>query len=148
MMKRADRVAKEIKKIMGGIVPAEMKPPLEGFVTVGTTPTIDTTIRIYVWGSHTSLATTAKDVLDGLDSVETLSSSGIRDGFLRLAAIMDVDTTTSNRKYHFGPVSVAQLFGKMPQFWGVFVAHNTGVALNATAANHEIKYTGIELESV
>ena len=121
---------------------------LEGFVTVGTTPTIDTTIRIYVWGSHTSLATTAKDVLDGLDSVETLNSEGIRDKLLKLAAVLNVDETVSNQKYHFGPLSIAQLFGQMPEFWGVFVTHNTGVNLNATAANHEIKFTPIEFESV
>lgn len=121
---------------------------LEGFVTVGTTPTIDTTIRIYVWGSHTALSTTAKDALDGADSAETLNSEGIRNLLLKRAATLQVDETVSNQTYYFGPLSIAELFGEMPQYWGVFVAHDTGVNLNSTGSNHEIKYTGIEFETV
>ena len=122
---------------------------LEGFLTVGTTPTVDTTIRVYVWGSHTSLGTTAKDVLDGTDSAETLTSGGVRDGFLVRAKSLRVDATTSNRQYEFGPISVAGVLGldTLPQFWGVFVAHDTGVNLNSTAGNHEMKYTGIKFDS-
>lgn len=120
---------------------------LEGFVTVGTTPTINTEIRVYVWGSHTSLVSVAKDVMDGADSAETLTVAGIRDGFMRRAATLRVDSTTSDRTYNFGPISIAQLFGQVPQYWGIFVTHNTGVALNSTAGNHEFKYTGIKFDS-
>ena len=120
---------------------------VEGFVTVGTTPTVDTEIRVYVWGSHTSLATAAKDDLDGADGTRTLSSAGVRDGFMVRVATMRVDTTTSDRKYHYGPVSIRAVFDEMPQYWGVFVTHNTGVALNATGTNHEHKYTGIKYDS-
>jgi len=120
---------------------------VEGFITVGTTPTIDTEIRVYLWGSHTSLGTTAKDVLDGTDSAETIISEGVRDGFLVRIATMRVDATTSNRTYNFGPKSVRDVFGEMPQFWGLFTTHNTGVNLNSTAGNHEYKYTGIKYDS-
>lgn len=117
---------------------------LQGFVTVGTTPTINTFIYVYVWGSHTSLGTTARDVLDGTSSAETITSAGIRDSFLKLAAVLIVDATTSDRTYEFGPISVRSLFGgAMPQYWGVFLTHNTGVNLNATAGNHQMKYTGV-----
>jgi hypothetical protein len=120
---------------------------LQGKITVGTTPTVNTQIGVWVWGSHTSLATTARDVLDGTDSAETLTSEGIRDSFLVQAAAIRVDATTSDRTYEFGPVGLASLFGgALPQFWGVFVAHNTGVALNATGGNHEFKYTGVKYD--
>jgi hypothetical protein len=35
----------------------------------------------------------------------------------------------------------------MPRKWSVFVVHNTGVALNATGANHEVKHTPVKYES-
>lgn len=89
-------------------------------------------------------APTYPDVMDGTDSAETLTSVGVGAGFLKLACAIMVDTTTSDRDYPFGPVSVAQLFGGiMPPKWGVFVTHNTGQALNATGGNHFLKYTGI-----
>ena len=121
---------------------------LEGFITVGTTPTTAKIIRVYAWGSHTSAATTAKDVIDGLDSAETFTSEAIRDQVCKRVATLNVDSATSNRKYHFGPVSLAQIFGEVPQYWGVFVTHDTVAALNATGSNHEIKYTGIEYTSI
>lgn len=122
---------------------------LQGRIRVGTTPTINTQILVYVWGSDTSLATTALDVLDGADSAETLTAAGVRNSLLRLAGALDVDTTTTDRDYYLGAVSLAQLFGgNMPKFWGLFVAHNTGVNLNSTGGNHVIQYTGIEYETV
>lgn len=122
---------------------------VEGLETVGTTPTINTQIQVWVWGSHTSLATTARDVLDGTDSVETLTSAGVRDSFLKLAAVAIVDATTSDRSYPLGPFSVRKALGvdSLPQFWGLFLTHNTGVNLNATAGNHVWKYTGVKYTS-
>src|SRR3990172_7155613 len=51
---------------------------VQGKVTVGTTPTVNTSILVFAWGSDTSLASVALDVLDGTDSDETLTSVGIR----------------------------------------------------------------------
>jgi hypothetical protein len=48
---------------------------VSGFVSVGTTPTANTTISVYVWGADTSLATTPIDVLDGTDSALSSSAS-------------------------------------------------------------------------
>ena len=120
---------------------------VQGKVTVGTSPTANTLILVYVWGSDTSAATTAIDVIDGADSAETITSAGVRDGFLRLAASINVDATTSDRAYPVAPFSVADLFGQMPRYWGLFVTHNTGVALNATAGNHAFAYTGIKFDT-
>ncbi len=118
---------------------------VQGLVTVGTTPTINTSINVYVWGSHTSLATTALDVLDGTDSAETITSAGVLAGMMALAAVGIVDATTSDRGYYFKAFAVAQFFGGiLPQFWGLFIAHNTGVNLNATGGNHVWNYTGVK----
>jgi hypothetical protein len=120
---------------------------LRGVITVGTTPTTNTTIVVYLWGSEVSLATTPLDTLDGTDSAETLSSLGVGSGFLRIIKTLAVDSTTSDRGYPMGIDSIAQFFGgNMPKFWGVFVAHNTGVNLNATGSNHALVYTGINYE--
>jgi len=120
---------------------------VQGKITVGTTPTASTLILVYVWGSDTSAATTNLDTIDGVDSTETLTSAGVRDGFLKLAASINVDATTSNRSYWFGPFSVADLFGQVPRFWGLFVTHNTGANLNSTAGNHSFTYTGIKFDT-
>lgn len=120
---------------------------VQGKITVGTTPTASTLILVYVWGSDTSAATTNLDTIDGVDSTETLTSAGVRDGFLKLAAAINVDATTSNRSYWFGPFSVADLFGQVPKFWGLFVTHNTGANLNSTSGNHTFTYTGIKFDT-
>jgi hypothetical protein len=118
---------------------------LEGFITVGTSPTIGQ-VLVYVWGSNDSLGTTAKDVLDGTDSAETLSSAAVGYGFLKLAKSLNVDSTTSNVSYDFGVESVANILGVtiLPKYWGVFVTHNTVAALNATGGNHEISFSGVK----
>jgi len=109
---------------------------VQGKVKVGTTPTANTTINIYVWGADTSLGTTAIDVLDGTTSAETLTNSGVLGAALRLGASIGVYATTSDVTYNVAPFSVAALFGgNMPKFWGLFVAHNTVAALNATNSN-------------
>lgn len=120
---------------------------VSGKVAVGTTPTANTQICVYVWGAETSLATTAIDVLDGTDSDETLTNTGVRDSALRLGAVITVPAATSNVGYDFAPFSVAALFGgHMPKFWGLFVAHNTVAALNSTAGNHVFEFVGVKYD--
>ncbi len=116
---------------------------LAGKITVGTTPTTNTQILVYIYAILNDTPT-YPDVMTGSDGDVTLTSVGVGQGFLKLAAACNVDSTTSNRGYPFGPVSVSQLFGgNMPNKWGVWVTHNTGVALNATAGNHFVSYTGV-----
>jgi hypothetical protein len=119
---------------------------VSGRISVGTTPTANTTISVYVWGADVSLATTAIDVLDGVDSAETLTNAGIRDA-LRLGAAINVPAATSDVAYEVLPFSVAALFGQMPRFWGLFVAHNTGVNLRNNAVNtNSLKFVGIKYD--
>lgn len=120
---------------------------VQGKTTVGSTITSGTLILIFVWGSDTSAATTNLDVIDGVDSAETLTSAGVRDGFMKLGAVVNVDSTTANRTYWWGPFSIADLFGQVPKYWGLFEAHNTGDNLNSTAGNHAATYTGIKFDT-
>lgn len=116
---------------------------VQGVITVGTTPTANTSIVVYVWGSSVSPATTAIDVIDGTDSAETITSTGVRNSFMKIGAVLDVPAATSNIAYPFS-FGVAQLFGGvLPPYWGLFVAHNSGAALHATAGNHVVSYRGI-----
>ena len=120
---------------------------VRGKVTVGTTPTVNTQIVVYVWGSDVSLATTAIDVLDGTDSAETLTNTGVLYSALRVLATISVTAATSDIGYDFPPTSVAARFGGvLPKFWGLYVAHNTVAALNATGGNHFFEYVGVKYD--
>lgn len=120
---------------------------VSGFVSVGTTPTANTTINIFVWGADTSLATTPLDVLDGTDSAETLTNIGILNA-LRFGSSVSVPAATSDVQYIVLPFSVASLFGGvMPKFWGLYVSHNTGVNLRNTAVNtNSFEFVGIKYD--
>jgi len=123
---------------------------VSGQVSVGSTaPTINTNINVYVWGADTSLATTPLDVLDGVDSAETLANIGIRDA-LRLGASINVPVNTTDFAYIVLPFSVAQLFGGvMPKFWGLFVTHNTGQNLRNNAVNtNSFEFVGIKYDNL
>lgn len=119
---------------------------VDGKITVGTTPTANTSINVYVWGAETDITTANIDTLDGVDSAETLTNAGVLYA-LKLGASITVPAATSDVAYPVQPFSVAQLFGGiMPQYWGLFIAHNTGVNLNATGGNHVLNYTGIKFD--
>lgn len=116
---------------------------LAGTWTCGTTPTANTQVLIYVVSVRDD-APTWPDVFDGTASAETVTSSGVAAGFMKLAGVLQVDSNSSNRAYDMGAVSVATLFGGvMPLKWVIFITHNTGVNSNSTAGNHTWKYTGI-----
>jgi hypothetical protein len=114
---------------------------LAGMITTGTTPTVSKSIEVWVVPMRNDADW--PDVFDGADSAETITSRDILFSHGRLAACMVV-SATSNVGYHFGPVSVAALFGgRCPRKFAVFVVHDTAVNLNSTAGNHEISYTPV-----
>lgn len=122
---------------------------VSGMITTGTTPTVSTTIEVWAYASFRTAAGVPAypDVLDGTDSAETITSANVKSSMLRLVASFMVDAT-SDRAYYFAPVSIASLFGAMPKFWGLFVAHNTVAALNATGGNHVIEYERVQAQTV
>lgn len=108
-----------------------------GKITTGTGPT--TGRRIEIWAvAQFNNTPTYPDVFDGTNSAETVSSRDILFACARLVASITTDAN-SDRTYYFGPTSLAGLFGGvLPPRVSLFVVHNTGVNLNATAGNHEI----------
>lgn len=121
---------------------------VSGNISVGTTPTANTHIIVYVWGADTSLATTAIDVLDGTDSAETITNTGVLAS-LKPLAVITVLATTSDIAYPILPCSVCTALGVqvLPKFWGLYVAHNTGANLRNTAVNtNSLEFVGTKLD--
>ena len=110
---------------------------VSGKITTGTSPTAARSIEVWAIGSWDG--TLYPDTVTGSDAGRTLTSSDIKASICRLLAVM-ATSSTSNVTYFFGPVSVAAAFGGIvPPKFVVFPVHNTGVGLNATAANHQIR---------
>jgi hypothetical protein len=110
---------------------------VSGKVTAGTSPTAAKSIEVWAIGSWDG--TNWPDVFDGTESAETITSADIKASVCRFLAAM-ATANTSDRSYHFGPVSLAAAFGGvLPPKIVLFVTHSTAVALNATAGNHQIR---------
>jgi hypothetical protein len=113
---------------------------LSGKTTTGTSPTAAKQIEIWAvaWdGSGWP------DVFDGTTSSETITSADIKSIICKAVAIIPTNNT-SDRTYHYSGISARAVFGGvLPSKFVLFQTHNTGVALNATAANHEHSYVGV-----
>jgi len=110
---------------------------ISGKITAGTSPTAARSIEVWAVGSWDG--TNWPDVFDGTESAETITSAEIKASVCRFVAAM-ATSNTSDRTYHFGPVSLAAAFGgTLPPKFVLFVTHSTGVNLNSTAGNHQIR---------
>ena len=110
---------------------------ISGKITAGTSPTAARSIEVWAVGSWDG--TNWPDVFDGTESAETITSADIKASVCRFVAAMATANVT-DRAYHFGPVSLASAFGgTLPPKVVLFVTHSTGVALNSTAGNHQIR---------
>jgi hypothetical protein len=115
-----------------------------GKVTVGTTPTVNTQIEIWVAGSYDG--TTYAGGATGSNAALTPTQQA--KTYFRLGAVLPVTAATSNITHAFHIGSIANLFGGVcPIKFSFFVIHNTVAALHATAGNHEIKVQGIQYVS-
>ena len=113
---------------------------LSGKATTGTSPTASRQIEVWAvaWDSNAW-----PDVFDGTSSAETITSADIKASLCKAVAIMATNNT-SDRTYSFTGVSAKQVFGGvLPSRFILFITHNTGVNLNATAGNHEFRYQGV-----
>jgi hypothetical protein len=112
-----------------------------GKVTTGTTPTASRQIEIWAYGSYDD--TEFSGAATGSDAALTPTEKTT----MRLLTVIPT-SNVSDTAYKFGPFSIAQAFGgTMPVQFGIWVTHNTGVNLNATASNQEIVYTAVKYES-
>jgi len=102
-----------------------------GAIVTGTSPTISTSVLVYAW-SVLDDTPTYPDTISGSEGTKTITSANVlNSGAFKLLGVITVDATT-NRSYPFA-FNIAQAFGgTMPKKWGLFVAHNTGVALKSS----------------
>lgn len=119
---------------------------ITGKVTTGTTITADTEIRLY-GVKPINDTPTWPDVFDGSDSAETVTNSQILLALPLLWAGL-VSSTNSITYPIISALTLAQLWGVVPDNFTFFVAHNTGNALHATGSNHELSYRGIYATSI
>jgi len=113
---------------------------LSGKFTTGTGPTTARQIEVWAvaWDSNAW-----PDVFDGATSAETITSAEIKNALCKAVAILPTNNT-SDRTYSFTGVSMRSVFGGvLPSQYVLFIVHNTGVALNSTAGNHELRYQGV-----
>lgn len=118
-----------------------------GSFIVGTTPAITGGLKIFAWGSDTSLITNPLDVLDGVDSAETFTSTSL-GATVKPVSFTPVLVNTSDTKYIVSNFGVATMLGLpvLPKFWGLFVAHNMTAALKTDTGNTDaFSYYGITL---
>ncbi len=112
-----------------------------GRVTTGTGPTASRQIEVWAYGSYDD--TNFNEAITGSDANKTL----VTKTTLRLLTIIPTNNT-SDQAYYWGPFSVAQAYGGiLPVQWGIFIVHNTGVALNSTGGNHEVEHYPVKFES-
>jgi hypothetical protein len=116
---------------------------LGGTVATTGTPTTNTVIEVWLWGSWDS-GTTRTSAAGTADANLSMPSVGAK--YLMALAVVINQTDTTARTYSFGPLSVAKAFGLEvpPDRWGVFVVHNTGTTLGATA----LTYTPVQYQNV
>lgn len=105
---------------------------ITGVIKAGSSaPTVNTTIEVWVYATLDDTPT-YPDTITGSQGAVTLTSTNTKNSGLALAAVIVVDAT-ANRLYALKPTSVASLFGgNMPKRWGVYITHNTAVALGTT----------------
>ncbi len=114
-----------------------------GKIAVGTTPTANTWIELWVIPILDD-SPTWPDAFGGTDANVTVTSRGILRAVGKLALAIAVDATTSNRAYPF-EFSLRDVCGGSapPKQFQLFAVHNTAVALNSTGGNHVAKYIGL-----
>lgn len=123
---------------------------VSGMITLGTSPVAGKRISVYAYAPVriASGVATYPDGITGTDANKTMTSSNVADASLVWLWSAYTDAT-SDRPFYMPPRSIALAFGgQLPPYWGIFVTHDSSVALNATAGNHYFHYQRIQGQSV
>ena len=102
-------------------------------VTVGTTPTANSLIYVYLL-TQDNAGTPIAD--DGAG----LTDAGITIVNAQLLGTILVPAATSNVAYK--KIFDTSFLGPLPPKWGIALVNSSGVALNSTAGNHAVNYIG------
>ncbi len=90
---------------------------------------------------------TYPDSITGTDAAKTMTSVNVMNSVLR-PLWTGISDATTGRDFYMPPTSIAQAFGAMPPFWGLFVTHETVAALDSTAGNHTFQYLRVQAQTV
>jgi hypothetical protein len=115
---------------------------VSGKIKLGSSPAAGKSVSVYAYApqSISSGTPTYPDGITGTDAAKTMTSVNVMAGALRLLWVGTSDAT-SGLVLYMPPTSIAQAFGMMPRFYGLFVTHDTsGTTLDATASNHQFQY--------
>lgn len=121
---------------------------VSGKITLGTSPTVGKAVSVFAYAaaSVASGTPTYPDSITGTDAAKTMTSANVAVACLRLLWVGTSDAVTG-RVLEMPPISISRVFGSMPPFWGIFVTHDTGVALDSTAGNHSFQYHRVKAET-
>lgn len=122
---------------------------VSGKFKLGTSPTVSKTVQVYAYAAQSiaSGTPTYPDSITGTDAAKTMTSANVAYACLRLLWAGTTDATTG-LVLEMPPTSIAQAFGSVPPYWGVFVVHDSGVNLDSTAGNHSMQYQRVQAQSV
>lgn len=112
-----------------------------GKVTLGTTPTINTRVEVYVFPSYDGTSF-AGGAFGATAAAVSPPSTSFPPGFKVLGALcanMGVLAATTGLVLKWG-VSLKLRLGSLPPKIVLYGTHNTVAALNATGTNHEVRY--------
>lgn len=102
-------------------------------ITVGTTPTANSLIYVYLIRQDNNTTPIADDGAGTTDAGITITNAPLLGTLL-------VPATTSNVAYK--RIFDTTVLGTLSPKWGIAVVNSSGVALNATAGNHVVTFIG------
>jgi hypothetical protein len=119
---------------------------VSGKIVLGTSPTVNKTVAVYAYAaaSIASGTPTYPDSITGTDAAKTMTSANVALACLRLVWSARTDATTG-LTLEMPMTSIADLFGQLPPFWGLFVTHDSGVAL--ASSGHSFQYLRVRGQS-
>jgi len=121
---------------------------ISGSFKLGTSPTAGKQVDVWIFACKDA-GSAYPDVITGAGTAaKTLTSENVRNAGGKLLKSIQVDSTTG-RVYDFSNESVAALFGGvLPQKFVIFVAHDTGVALDASSSGGQMNMLGVQWQGV
>lgn len=103
-------------------------------ITVGTSPTANTPIYVYLIRSNADGTPIRDDAAGASDAGLTVKNAP-------LLGVITCTATTSDVAYY--GIFDTSVMGPLGPSWGIAIVHSTGVNLNATGGNHTVNFIGV-----
>jgi len=113
---------------------------LSGKISVGTTPTANTKIEIWLIPKGTD--GNWPDTFGATDANVTVTSREMLYSYGTLLLSIPMPSATSNVAYAYNRSLLSKL-SVVPKEWCIWVTHSTAVNLNSTGGNHVVEHMGV-----